>query len=214
VLVKRRKKACSSPARQILCWRCGSPVEFDDGSGSPHPQYSCVDCGAHWPPTDSESAEVVARLRRGSEIDSVRRKAATRYIEKQRAAGLPSFGVTKLESGRASRHRKKEQDAQVIDAILEKRFSITDDLEQNVDALNAILDGGKAGSQRRGRKSEAAYEKALYFVEMARVAGREITLSELVEKVLPYDRSSEDSKIEKLKKALKRRNKSSNYLQM
>jgi hypothetical protein len=102
VLVKRPKKP--RPKRHIICRRCAFPVASDDSPGGPHPSYRCNNCGTHWPPTESETAELVAQLNREAHISAdLRRKTAKSDIKKQKAVGLPTLGVRKTLTVRVDR---------------------------------------------------------------------------------------------------------------
>jgi hypothetical protein len=57
----------------------------------------------------------------------------------------------------------------------------------------------------RGRKADAAYDRAAYQVRVAQIAGKKISVSDLTHQHLPTDKSVKEDKLDKMKQALKRR---------
>ena len=70
--------------------------------------------------------------------------------------------------------------------------------------LNEIL-SKDCRSKPVGRKPDPAYDKASYRARVAEICGRKIPTSTLVREILADDKSGEEFKLDKMKKALKRR---------
>lgn len=62
-------------------------------------------------------------------------------------------------------------------------------------------------SEPPGRKSDPAYDKAAYRRKVGEIFGRPMSVGHLAKDILSGDKSSQECKVEKMKQALKRRNK-------
>lgn len=187
VLVKRKKRAPKMPKRQVLCYYCGSTVVTDDDSeGAPH-SYQCAACGKRYPPSPREEAELQKRRAEQELPGTARVEKARALIKSRQAKGEPLFWVSK-----APRDLKSTARRSAADIAGEKE-------------LLGILKGKPDSEKKRGRKPEAAYDRAKFHQEAARLFGRKHKLADLAKKVLQHDRTSKEGQNEKLRKALKRR---------
>jgi hypothetical protein len=159
-----------------------APVPSDE---KPHPPYTCPKCGKSYDP--HRKADPETKEHRREREESVSRAALKRKeLAARKAKGLPLIWTVpeKLtpEQRKSAREANKSRERE-INEILSKN-------ERSAPA---------------GRKSDPAYDKAAYRVRIAEICGRKISTSNLVREILATDKSDHEYKLDKIKKALKRR---------
>jgi DNA-directed RNA polymerase subunit RPC12/RpoP len=189
MLVKRKKGPKRNlPKRQIMCYRCGSAVLEDDLPGEAHPPYKCGNCGANWPPTHQEEFERLEAMVQAAIAGNVRVGLARKDVKDRKSVGKSLVWTPKVKVTKKSL-RQFEKDERVRDKELDAILSMD------------------SREEPRGRKSDPGYDKARFHHELSRIFRERISTRQLVNIALPFDKSSEDSKLVKFKQALKRRKK-------
>ena len=105
--------------------------------------------------------------------------------EKRLAEGLPSLWV---EPSKTTAKQRKTDEREIKNG--ERK-------------INAILSGGSRSP--RGRKPDPVYDKADYRRRLATICRKTLSVAQLTRESLAFDKSTEESKVDKMKKALKRR---------